>query len=109
MEPAIQFQEKQEKIYLGKNKITKSSFGELYVDLHIVEQPNEESGYSHSVTKYNSATKSNETTIIHEKFVRVIAFENVYSTETIKEEIQNGLQNMMYFENGGYYYIKNQF
>lgn len=103
MEPQIQFQEKQTKIYLGKHKITPSNYGERFIELHLVCAAEESSGYN-SVT-----VKGKETMIVENKFVKILTFENIYSMETIKSEIENGFQNIMFFENGGYLFSKKEF
>jgi hypothetical protein len=83
----ITFKEVQDKIFIGKHKLTNSSF-KGYLDLHIICQADELSGYGLS------------------KFVRVITFENVYDFETVK--VLN-LDSIKYFENGGYEYNKINF
>ena len=97
MEPTIQFQENQTKIYLGKHKLIKSAYENSedaeqgFIDLHLVCQADETSGYG------------------NEKFVSILIFENKYSIEEIKQEIENGFQNILYFENGDYLYAKKEF
>lgn len=104
MEPAIIFQENQTKIYLGKNKIT-PSLNPNFIQLHLVCNSETSSGYN--IKEFNKQTK--EEKIIENKFVMIFEFENIYPLEFIKEEILNGLQNIMYFENGGYLYVKKDF
>ena len=89
----IEFKENQQKIFIGKNKITKSTFNNN-LDLHLVYSTDVKSGYSN-------------------KFVRIITFENIYEFETIKNIVSNNFedsfQNIKYFENGGYLFNKGSF
>lgn len=101
MESAIQFQENQTKIYLGKHKLMKSKCGEEYIELHLVCPPDETSGYN----TYNEKNK----TVTHEKFVTVLTFENKHSIEELKLEIENEFTKLKYFESGGYIYVKKLF
>ena len=89
----ISFKEGQDKIFVGKNKITKSSY-DGFLDFHIVYTADEKTGYSNN------------------KFVRIIAFENMYDFETIKNITTNNCDDeleIMYLENGGYVYDKKTF
>ena len=112
MENVIVFAEKQNKIYLGKNKITPSSFGAEYLDLHIVQQENMESGYFDEVWKEVGKGENKKMVLESQtpyKFSRVVTFENKYTIEELRSEIENGLIGLMCFENGGRRYIKKEF
>lgn len=85
----ITFKEGQSEIFIGKNKVVKSSF-DGYLDFHLVYSQNLESGYSG-------------------KFVRVITFENKYDIEFLKGVKSDNFQDVFdlkYFENGGYSFEK---
>ena len=86
----IIFKENQEKIFIGKHKITESSY-QNHIDLHFLYAQDEKSGYPG-------------------KFVRIITFENVYDFDTIKNittnNFEDDFENIKYFENGGYAYDK---
>lgn len=101
MESCIVFQENQTKIYIGKHKLTKSLFGESFIELHLVCNPEESSGYNSLCPK----TKK----ILEKKFVKILTFENFFSLEKVKEEIELNLININFFETGGYLYIKKDF
>ena len=73
----IQFKEGQEKIFVGKNKITKSFNG--YLNLHIV----------YSIESLNNIESGYDA-----KFVRVIAFENIYDFDTIKNIVSDDFEDI---------------
>jgi len=106
MENVITFNEGQSKIYLGKNKITPSSFGVSYLDLHLVQVEDESSGY---VDEVWNAKGTELVSRMPYKFSRVVTFENMYTIEELKAAIENGLNGLMCFENGGRRYIKKEF
>lgn len=89
----IEFREKQNKIYIGKNKITKSLY-KNHIDFHLIYSKDDKSGYDG-------------------KFVRIITFDNIYDFDTIKDIQPNNFEedffNIMYFENGGYLFDKKTF
>ena len=88
----IQFNENQTKIFIGKNKITKSLFSN-HLDFHLVYSQDLSSGYE-------------------SKFVRIVAIENIYSIDdlkNIKTETFNDVLDIIYFENGGYLFDKKTF
>lgn len=88
----IQFKEGQEKIFIGKNKITKSPF-KGFLNFHIVYSLDTKSGYDG-------------------KFVRVIAFEDIYEFDALKNILSDNFEDVLdlkYFENGGYLFNKNTF
>ncbi len=88
----IQFKEGQEKIFVGKNKITKSSFNG-FLNFHLVYSLDIKSGYE-------------------EKFVRVIAFEDIYEFDVLKNIVSGNFEDIFdirYFENGGYIFNKKTF
>jgi translation elongation factor EF-1beta len=101
----ITFKEKQTKIYVGKHKLTPSSFGIDFIDLHLVTP--EEPGSGYEIVTRNPKTK--EINVEQIKSVRVISFENLYPIDEVKQEINNGFLNIKYFENGGYAYLKKEF
>ncbi len=103
METSIVFQEKQTKIYIGKHKVTKSTYGEEFIELHLVCSPEEESGYN------STAKKGEQTIVVENKFVKILIFKNIHSMEVLKQEIETGLENIQYFEGGGYLYVKKEF
>ena len=89
----IEFREDQTEIFIGKNKLTQSSYDGC-LDMHLVYLMDERSGYEG-------------------KFVRVITFENKYSFEVIREiksdNFEDEIDGIMYFESGGYLYDKKLF
>jgi len=88
----IQFEEGQEVIYAGGKKITPSRY-DGHIDLHVRCDADEQSGYDG-------------------KFVCIIAVENIYDFDTIKEIKVNSLdeiQSIKFFENGGYEYDRKTF
>jgi len=88
----IDFKEGQNKIYVGKHKITKSPY-EGYIELHLVYSYEETSGYKG-------------------KFVRVLTVENVYNINTFKNiKVSHHEENFdfTHWDSGGYDYDKNSF
>lgn len=85
----ITFKEGQSEIFIGKNKVVKSSF-DGYLDFNLVYSQDLQSGYSG-------------------KFIRVITFENKYDIEFLKGVKSDNFQDIFdfkYFENGGYSFEK---
>ncbi len=89
----IEFKENQDKIFVGKNKITKSLY-DNYIDFHLIYSEDKKSGYSG-------------------RFVRIITIENIYDFEYYKNIKTNNFEEefseFLYFENGGYIFDKKSF
>lgn len=114
----ITFKEGQDKIYIGKNKLTKNVDFLNHLDYHIVMPPHEESGYQHSTFHKENGKLKEKITLV--KFVVVITFKNIYSFEDIKAIEVNDFPspefwptretpNIMCWGSGGYEYDKSKF
>lgn len=100
----ITFKEDQSKIFIGKHKLQKSSFPIGYLDHHLIYAPDEKSWYGDMM----------KDKFIASKFVRVITFENIYDFETLKKVVtenfeEDVLEEVKYFDSGGYLYDKKSF
>ncbi len=89
----IEFREDQPNIFLSNSKKLCESIYDNHLDLHLVYDIDKNSGYDG-------------------RFVRVVSFENIYPFEVLKGLKTDNFEDvfdLMYFENGGYIYNKQDF